>query len=84
VSISVSVPKTTIAVSASGGSVSAAVTASQIQAAASGGIGPQGITTLGSATDVQISSVAEGDVLRYSAAKWRNHAENQLTDGGNF
>jgi hypothetical protein len=28
--------------------------------------------------------VADGDVLRYSASRWRNYAESQLTDGGNF
>lgn len=89
-SISVSVPKTTISVSTNGSAVSAAVTASQITAAASGGIGPQGPTgppgydTIGDASDVQLSSVQDGDVLRYSSSKWRNYADNQLTDGGNF
>jgi hypothetical protein len=86
-SITVTAPQTTISVSASGGSVSAAVTASQITAASSGGIGPQGppgVTTISGASDVQLSSVADGDVLRYSSSKWRNYADNQLTDGGNF
>lgn len=83
-SVSVSVPKTSITVAVNGSTVAAAVSSSPIQTTASGGVGPQGITTLGSATDVQITSVAEGDVLRYSSSKWRNYAENQLTDGGNF
>lgn len=83
-SVSVSVPKTSITVAVNGSTVSAAVASSPIQTTASGGVGPQGITTLAGATDVQLSSVAEGDVLRYSASKWRNYAEDQLTDGGNF
>ena len=83
-SISVSAPKTSISVAVTGSTVAAAVSSTPIAATATGGIGPQGVTTLGSATDVQISAVAEGDVLRYSSSKWRNHPENQLTDGGNF
>jgi hypothetical protein len=35
-------------------------------------------------TDTQIQNVADGDVLRYSSGKWRNYADTNLTDGGNF
>jgi len=52
-----------------------------------GGIGPAGApgsTTIAGATDVEISSVANGDVLRYSNSKWRNYAETDLLDAGNF
>jgi hypothetical protein len=77
-----------------GGAITANVGASTVSAAASGGIGPQGpagatgpsggITALSQATDVQLSNVSEGDVLRYSATHWQNYSEQQITDGGNF
>ena len=35
-------------------------------------------------SDVTITSVATGNVLRYNGSKWVNHAEVNLTDGGNF
>jgi hypothetical protein len=35
-------------------------------------------------SDVTITSVAAGNVLRYNGSKWANYAENNLTDGGNF
>jgi hypothetical protein len=35
-------------------------------------------------TDTQIQNVADGDLLRYSSGKWRNYADANLTDGGNF
>jgi hypothetical protein len=34
-------------------------------------------------TDVTITSVATGNVLRYNGSKWVNYAEANLTDGGN-
>ena len=40
--------------------------------------------TLSGLNDVTISSVAAGNVLRYNGSKWVNHAEANLTDGGNF
>lgn len=93
-SISITVPKTTISVAVAGSTVAAAVTASQISAAASGGVGPQGptgpqgpsgVTTIGGATDVQLFGLTDGDLLRYSAGKWRNEPELDLVlDGGNF
>jgi hypothetical protein len=58
------------------------------------GIGPQGpagatgegggATSLATLSDVQITSAADGDVLRYNGSKWADYAEIQLTDGGNF
>jgi hypothetical protein len=35
-------------------------------------------------TDVLLSGLNTGDVLRYADNKWRNYNETQLTDGGNF
>lgn len=40
--------------------------------------------SLAGATDVAIDSIAEGDVLRYASGKWRNYAEMNLVDGGNW
>ena len=91
--ISVAVTSSTISASAGGSSVTATVGSSPVSAAASGGVGPQGpqgpagdagSITIESASDAAISGLADGDVLRYSSSKWRNYAETQLTDGGNF
>lgn len=82
----------TASVNASG-SISASVGASQVSVSAGGGIGPQGPqgvigppgNALSEASDVQLVNVAEGDLLRYSSSKWRNHAEGDLIlDGQNF
>jgi hypothetical protein len=35
-------------------------------------------------TDVLLSGLSPGDVLRYENNRWRNYNETQLTDGGNF
>ena len=35
-------------------------------------------------SDVTITSVAAGNVLRYNGSKWVNYLETNLTDGGNF
>jgi hypothetical protein len=35
-------------------------------------------------TDVTITSVAAGNVLRHNGSKWVNYADSNLTDGGNF
>lgn len=40
-------------------------------------------STIGLA-DVFIFLPQDGDVLRFSDAKWRNHPEANLTDGGSF
>ena len=73
----------------SSGNISASVGSAVVTASAGGGIGPQGpagsVAPLESVTDVAISSVADGDVLRYQTNKWRNFKEIDLTiDGGNF
>jgi hypothetical protein len=40
--------------------------------------------SLNGLSDVTISSVANGNVLRFNGSKWTNFSENNLTDGGNF
>ena len=79
------------------GNISASVGSTVVTASAGGGIGPQGQqgiqgqqgvagTALASASDVQLSNVAEGDILRYgSGGKWQNYPERDLVvDAGNF
>jgi hypothetical protein len=75
------------------GNISASVGASSVSVTAGGGIGPQGPqgpigppgTALSAASDVQLSNVADGDVLRYSSNKWRNYPEGDIViDGQNF
>jgi len=92
-SITASVNSSPITARVSGSSVSASVGSSRVSATISGGIGPAGPQgpagsaanlAIGSATDVAFSGLADGDVLRYSSSRWRNYAETQLTDGGNF
>jgi hypothetical protein len=83
----------TATVNASGG-ISASVGSSVVQANAGGGIGPQGVqgvigppgNALSAASDVQLSNVAAGDLLRYgSGGKWQNYPERDLVvDAGNF
>ena len=91
ITASVSSQPITASVNASGG-ISANVGSSVVAANASGGIGPQGEqgvigppgNALSAASDVQIVSAQNGDVLRYESNKWKNVSEFQLTDGGNF
>jgi len=92
ITASVSSQPITATVAASG-SISATVGSSVVEASAGGGIGPQGPqgvigppgNALAAASDVQLSGVAEGDVLRYSKNRWRNHPEGDLIlDGQNF
>jgi hypothetical protein len=83
----------TASINASGG-ISASVGSSVVQANAGGGIGPQGVqgvigppgNALSAASDVQLSNVAAGDLLRYgSGGKWQNYPERDLVvDAGNF
>jgi hypothetical protein len=40
--------------------------------------------SLPSSSDVEMSDIRTGDVMRWSNGKWRNFSENQLLDGGNF
>lgn len=92
-SVSASVGSSTVGSSVSGSSIAAAVASSLVSAAVSGGIGPQGPAgaignaesiTIALAGDVALSGLTDGDVLRYSSARWRNYADANLTDGGNF
>lgn len=93
--ISVAVTSSTISASAGGSSVTATVGSSPVSAAVSGGVGPQGpqgpagdagSISIASANDVELASLADGDVLRYSSSssRWQNYAETNLVDGGNF
>ena len=41
-------------------------------------------SVLNGLTDVTITSVSAGNVLRYDGSKWVNYSENKITDGGNF
>jgi hypothetical protein len=72
------------------GAITASVGSSVVTAHAGGGIGPQGPSgatggNLGQLADVQIVSVQNGDVLRYSSSKWRNYPESDIViDGQNF
>jgi hypothetical protein len=87
-SITASVNSSPITARVSGSSVSASVGASRVSATISGGVGPAGPQgasgSIASASDVALSSLTDGDVLRYSSSKWRNYADANLTDGGNF
>lgn len=40
--------------------------------------------SLPSSSDVEMTDIRTGDVLRWSGGKWRNYSETQLFDGGNF
>lgn len=40
--------------------------------------------SLPSSSDVEMTDIKTGDVLRWSDGKWRNYSENTLLDGGNF
>ena len=71
------------------GSISASVGSSVVSASVGNGIGPQGPPgnaggRLNDLSDVNLSSVQNGDVLLYNSAEWRNVNQTQITDGGNF
>lgn len=89
-SITATVTSQPITANVAGSGISANVGSSLVTASASGGIGPQGASgaaggSLSDIADIQLSSVADGDVLRYSSSKWRNYAESNLIfDAGNF
>lgn len=89
-SITASVSSSPITARVSGSSISASVGSSPVRATTSGGVGPQGpagpvgSASIGGSSDVELASLTDGDVLRYSANKWRNYADGNLTDGGNF
>lgn len=91
---SVTVTSGPVSATVVGNAVTATVP-SQIAATATvtggvGPVGPQGVqgppgNALGAASDVQLVNVSDGDLLRYSASKWRNFNEANLTlDGENF
>ena len=88
-SITATITTQPISSSVSGSTVAASVPTTTVQASA-GGVGPQGpqgpagANSLASLTDVAVSNVASGDVLRYSDSAWRNRPESLLIDGGNF
>lgn len=89
--ISASVTSRPITAAASGGSVTASVGSSTVSVSAGGGVGPRGPqgnagAGLGDLTDVDLSGVAEGDLLRHGGdGKWRNYPEaNVVIDGQNF
>lgn len=84
--ISVTASSSTITATAAATSVGAAVTQTTVSATASGGVGPAGeaASQLDGLQDVQLVGLADGDVLRYSSTKWRNAAEESITDGGNW
>ncbi len=86
--ISVAVTSSKISASAGGSSVTAAVTSQPVATAVAGGIGPQGpqgpAASIASASDVALSGLTDGDVLRYSNSRWRNYPEDDLLDAGNF
>lgn len=44
----------------------------------------QASEALNGLSDVTITSVASGNVLRNNGSKWVNYADSNLTDGGNF
>jgi hypothetical protein len=74
--------------------IAASVASLQAAVSASGGIGPPGqagpageagpAASIALAADATIDSPSDGDVLRYSSSRWRNHPGLQLTDGGSF
>ena len=88
--ITASVTSQSITASASGGGITATVGSSTITASAGGGVGPQGPAGTSGAglddlVDVDLASVAAGDLLRYSSGKWTNYPEsNVVIDGQNF
>lgn len=90
-SITATVTSQPITASASGGVITASVGSNTVTAAASGGVGPQGPAGtsgagLGDLANVDISTVADGDLLRFSSqmSKWVNANQTLITDGGNF
>jgi hypothetical protein len=40
--------------------------------------------SLPSSSDVELTDIKTGDVLRWSGGKWRNYADSQLVDGGSY
>lgn len=87
--ITATVDSKPISATVSGNRIIGSMGSSLVVTSAAGGVGPQGPqgtpgTALSSASDVSLTSVADGDLLRYSTGRWRNFPQNQLLDGGNF
>jgi hypothetical protein len=92
--ITATVSSSPITASVSGsGNIAASVGSSTVNASVASGIGPQGPqgvagptgNAISGAGDVQLTNVADGDVLRYSNSKWRNYPEGDIViDGQNF
>lgn len=85
------VPSTTsrpIAVSSSPTRIAAAVTPGVGPQGPAGAAGPQGPSgppaNVVDMEDVLVEDITDGDLLRYSGGKFRNHNETLITDGGNF
>jgi hypothetical protein len=92
--ITATVSSSPITASVSGsGNIAASVGSSTVNASVASGIGPQGPqgvagptgNAISGAGDVQLTNVADGDLLRYSNSKWRNYPEGDIViDGQNF
>jgi hypothetical protein len=86
--ISVNVETKPISASVQSGQITGQMGSSLVITSAAGGIGPQGVqgpaASIALASDVALTSVTDGDVLRWSNSRWRNYHETQLTDGGHF
>lgn len=90
-SVSATVVVSPITATVSGDTVSASVPAAGgVSATVTGGTGPQGPPgaaggVLNDLLDVQVSSPADGDLLRYSSSRWTNTNQNDVIfDEGNF
>jgi hypothetical protein len=88
--IQASVTTQQITAAVSGGTVAASVpAAASVQAAITGGIGPQGPAgtdggLIDGLADVEVAAAADGQILRYDAqaAQWKN--QTAQINGGNF
>lgn len=85
--MNVSVTSQRITATTTSTGITASVAGGTVTTAASGGIGPPGAAAsrLTDLADVEIESVADGDLLRRDSGKWRNFPEKHLViDGGNW
>jgi len=88
--VSVSASSTKIEVTAASSGIGVSVSPSPVTASSTGGPGPTGlqgppgVQQLSALTDVALTNLQSGDVLRYGTGSWENAAGGQLTDGGNF
>lgn len=87
--ITATIDSSPISATVSGNKIVGSMGSSLVVTSAAGGVGPQGPqgnpgTALSAASDVSLSLVNEGDLLRFSTGRWRNYPQNQLLDGGHF